>query len=115
LSAISTASLMASSQHFTVEQMRDACRTAESQCMSQQAMGMQLPSSVRCAYPTACTATVGDVRDCTVGTFRGNVNLYRTLPSCDAVQLDTTSKIDYSLEASAASACAKVNKCGPPT
>jgi hypothetical protein len=43
------------------------------------------------------------------------MDLYATLPSCDAVQLDTTSKIDYSLETKAAAVCTKVTACGLPT
>ena len=115
LSAISTASLAAGQQHFTVDQLREACRTAESQCMSQQTQAMPMTSSRGCAYPTACAATVGELRDCTVGTYEGNMNLYATLPSCDAMQPDTVTKIDYSIETSAASVCAKVTACGPPS
>jgi hypothetical protein len=76
---------------------------------------MQLPSSRGCAYPAACAATVADLRDCTVGTYQGNLDLYATLPSCDQVQLDTVSKIDYSLATKAASVCGKVTACGLPT
>lgn len=113
LSAISTSSLNASTNHLTVDQMREACRTAEAQCISQQS-SMPLPSSRGCAYPTSCTATVADLRDCTVGTYQGNLDLYATLPSCDQVQLDTVSKIDSSLATKAASVCSKVTACGLP-
>jgi hypothetical protein len=113
-SAISAASLNSSTQHFTVDQMRQDCQNLESQCHTQQGMAMPMPSSRGCAYPAACAATVGDLRGCTIGRFDGSSKVYASLPSCDRVEMDTVSKIDNSPITNSASACSAVLACGPP-
>jgi hypothetical protein len=112
LLAISSASIAGSSQNLTLDQMREACRTNESQCEANAAM--TLPSSRGCAYPAACGATVRDLRACTVGTYRAALALYATLPSCDQMQPDSAGKNTYSIEQSAGDACKRVTACGPP-
>lgn len=113
-SAISTASLAASTQGLSVDQMRQQCRDSETDCQQKRSMAMQLPSSRGCAYPADCAATVKDLKDCTVGTYDGSVQLARTLPSCDEMDADTTSNIDYSPVTKAMSVCNKVTACGTP-
>jgi hypothetical protein len=113
-SAISSASLNASVQHLTLDQMRQDCQNLEGQCHTQQGMAMQMPSSRGCAYPTGCAATVGDLRGCTVGRFEGSSKVYASLPSCDQMEMDTVSKIDNSPISNSASACSGVVACGPP-
>ena len=115
LQGISAASLAASSNNLSVDQMRQQCQANESQCVNAQNTAMQMPMARGCAYPAACTATVSDLRDCTVGTFQGNLDLYATLPSCDAMQTDSVSKIDYSIATKAVTVCKKVTACGLPT
>lgn len=113
-SGITSASLAASAQNLSVDQMRQACTERQAQCVVDLMNRTPLPSSNGCDYPTTCTATVGDVKACTVGTYDGFVKVAASLPSCDAMTAETTSMIDNSLLTAAQPVCNRVIACGKP-
>lgn len=112
-SAITTASLNAAAQQLTLEQMRANCTSLQTQCIQQ---GLMAPLPGGCAYPATCTATVGDLKACTLGTYDAFLDVFATLPSCDQMQTDTVAHIDLSpLSATAVTTpCGRVLACGTP-